>query len=233
MSYLSQMAGLAVQNFVSAAVGMAVLIAVIRGFRSRGSSSLGQLLAGPDPDPALHPAAAELRRRPDPDLPGRDPDPQRLGRPRDPHRHGRWPDAGAGPGGLAGRDQAARHQRRRLLQRQLGVPVREPDRVLGLRRDVLHPLDPRRAGVHLRAHGPQPPPGLGPVRGDGGADGGRARGHLRGRAERLARRRRRPGSSWPPETGPRAATSRARSSATGSSPAPNGPASPPTPRTAR
>ena len=41
MSYLSQMAGLAVQNFLSAAVGMAVLIAVIRGIRSRGGASLG------------------------------------------------------------------------------------------------------------------------------------------------------------------------------------------------
>lgn len=41
MSYLSQMAGLAVQNFVSAAVGMAVLGAVIRGIRARGSTSLG------------------------------------------------------------------------------------------------------------------------------------------------------------------------------------------------
>jgi potassium-transporting ATPase potassium-binding subunit len=41
MSYLSQMAGLAVQNFVSAAIGMAVLIAVVRGLRSRGSTSLG------------------------------------------------------------------------------------------------------------------------------------------------------------------------------------------------
>jgi potassium-transporting ATPase potassium-binding subunit len=41
MSYLSQMAGLAVQNFVSAAVGMAVLIAVIRGIRSRAGRSLG------------------------------------------------------------------------------------------------------------------------------------------------------------------------------------------------
>ena len=41
MSYLSQMAGLAVQNFVSAAIGMAVLIAVIRGLRSRGRTSLG------------------------------------------------------------------------------------------------------------------------------------------------------------------------------------------------
>jgi potassium-transporting ATPase potassium-binding subunit len=41
MTYFSQMAGLAVQNFVSAAVGMAVLVAVIRGFASRGSRELG------------------------------------------------------------------------------------------------------------------------------------------------------------------------------------------------
>ena len=41
MSYLSQMAGLAVQNFVSAAVGMAVLAAVIRGFARRTTSDIG------------------------------------------------------------------------------------------------------------------------------------------------------------------------------------------------
>jgi K+-transporting ATPase ATPase A chain len=41
LSYFSQMAGLAVQNFVSAAVGMAVLATVIRGFASRGVSALG------------------------------------------------------------------------------------------------------------------------------------------------------------------------------------------------
>jgi K+-transporting ATPase ATPase A chain len=41
MSYLSQMAGLAVQNFVSAGVGMAVLAAVIRGFSRRSSRTLG------------------------------------------------------------------------------------------------------------------------------------------------------------------------------------------------
>jgi K+-transporting ATPase ATPase A chain len=41
MSYLSQMAGLAVQNFVSAAVGMAVLAAVVRGFARRSTSELG------------------------------------------------------------------------------------------------------------------------------------------------------------------------------------------------
>jgi len=41
MSYLSQMAGLAVQNFVSAALGMAVLAAVIRGFARRSASTVG------------------------------------------------------------------------------------------------------------------------------------------------------------------------------------------------
>src|SRR5215204_2241427 len=41
MTYFSQMAGLAVQNFVSAAVGMAVLAAVIRGLASRGAKELG------------------------------------------------------------------------------------------------------------------------------------------------------------------------------------------------
>jgi potassium-transporting ATPase potassium-binding subunit len=41
MTYFSQMAGLAVQNFVSAAVGIVVVVALIRGIRSRGSGSLG------------------------------------------------------------------------------------------------------------------------------------------------------------------------------------------------
>ena len=41
MSYLSQMAGLAVQNFVSAGIGMAVLAAVIRGFARRSRNELG------------------------------------------------------------------------------------------------------------------------------------------------------------------------------------------------
>ena len=41
MSYLSQMAGLAVQNFVSAAVGMAVLVAVVRGIARRSAGTIG------------------------------------------------------------------------------------------------------------------------------------------------------------------------------------------------
>ena len=41
MSYLSQMLALTFQNFVSAAVGMAVLIAMIRGFTRMGTDNLG------------------------------------------------------------------------------------------------------------------------------------------------------------------------------------------------
>lgn len=45
MSYLAQMAGLTVQNFVSAAVGIAVLFAFIRGIRSGHGTSLGNFWA--------------------------------------------------------------------------------------------------------------------------------------------------------------------------------------------
>ncbi len=41
MSYLTQMAALTVQNFVSAAVGMAVLIALVRGFHQNKSATIG------------------------------------------------------------------------------------------------------------------------------------------------------------------------------------------------
>ncbi len=41
MSYLTQMFGLAVQNFLSAASGMAVLMALIRGFARRTTSTVG------------------------------------------------------------------------------------------------------------------------------------------------------------------------------------------------
>ncbi|MGQ0679267.1 MAG: potassium-transporting ATPase subunit KdpA [Actinomycetota bacterium] len=41
LSHLSQMVGLTVQNFVSAAAGMAVVVAIIRGISRRGSETLG------------------------------------------------------------------------------------------------------------------------------------------------------------------------------------------------
>jgi len=45
LSNFSQMAGLTVQNFVSAAVGIAVLVAVIRGFSRRSGTTLGNFWA--------------------------------------------------------------------------------------------------------------------------------------------------------------------------------------------
>jgi len=42
MSYLSQMSALAVQNFASAAVGIAVAVALIRGFARKGSGTIGK-----------------------------------------------------------------------------------------------------------------------------------------------------------------------------------------------
>src|SRR5436309_12873303 len=44
MSYLTQMLGLTRQNFVSAATGMAVLVALIRGFARRSAQPIGDLL---------------------------------------------------------------------------------------------------------------------------------------------------------------------------------------------
>jgi K+-transporting ATPase ATPase A chain len=45
MSYLTQMLGLTVQNVVSAAVGMAVLVALIRGFARKQASGIGNFWA--------------------------------------------------------------------------------------------------------------------------------------------------------------------------------------------
>src|SRR3954452_2529181 len=45
MTYFSQMAGLAVQNFVSAAVGICVAVALIRGIAGRSGTSLGNFWA--------------------------------------------------------------------------------------------------------------------------------------------------------------------------------------------
>lgn len=74
LSYLTQMLGLNVQNFVSAATGMAILVALIRGFGPTQRHDHRQLLDGPRPQHALHshaagtalvPAVGVTRRRPD------------------------------------------------------------------------------------------------------------------------------------------------------------------------
>ena len=95
-------------------------------------------------------------------------------------------------------------------------PVREPDRLLELRRDAAHPADPGGAHRDLRAHGRQPPPGLGDLRRDGGPVRRRRRRRLRRRAARHRPPSTPPGRPRPQSTAPPAATWRARSSASGS-----------------
>ena len=63
MGHLVQMAGLTVQNFVSAAVGMAVAVALVRGFVRAVDRPDRQLLGRPGPRDHPRPAADLLRRR--------------------------------------------------------------------------------------------------------------------------------------------------------------------------
>ena len=62
LGFTAQMAGLAVQNFLSAAVGIAVAVALIRGFVRSRSGRARQLLGRPDPRHRAHPAPAGVRR---------------------------------------------------------------------------------------------------------------------------------------------------------------------------
>ena len=127
MSHLTQMAGLTVQNFVSAAVGIAVAVALIRGLARRRSRDDRQLLGRPDA--RRRPASCCRSPSSSRSLLASQGVVQTLRGPatRD-DRRGRDPDDLPRPGREPGGDQGARHERRRPRQRQLGAPVREPDR---------------------------------------------------------------------------------------------------------
>ena len=71
MSYLTQMLGLTVQNFVSAAAGMACLVALIRGFTRKQIEHDRELLGRSDAGHGLYPAAAVVRVRARPGVAGR------------------------------------------------------------------------------------------------------------------------------------------------------------------
>ena len=163
MSHLTQMAGLAVQNFVSAAAGLAVMVALIRGLTAPQGPHDRQLLGRPHPHDAAascvplafvvaivlasqgviqnfhastHVTTVAGGDADDPGWPGREPD----------------------------RDQAARHERRRLLQHELGAPVREPERLHEHDRDVLHRHDPVRGDLRARRAGQEQAVRLGDLR---------------------------------------------------------------------
>ncbi len=166
MSYLSQMIGLTVQNWLSAGIGIVVAVALVRGIVGRSGKCIGNFWQDLVRTILYVLAPLSVLCRDRARLPGRDRELLQL--PDRPHDHRPDADDRDGPGRLAGGDQDARHQRRRLLQHELGAPVREPDAVHQLLRDAARAGDPGGARVHLWAHDRQPPPGLRDLRDDDG-----------------------------------------------------------------
>ena len=168
MSYLTQMLGLTVQNFVSAATGMAILVAFIRGLTRHNTRDLGNfwvdltrstlyillplsivlalVLVSQGVVQTFAPyATANLVQ---PVCRGR--------RSNDYHANDRrW------SGCFADCDQTAGHQRRRVLQRQLGPPLGKPHAIVEFPGNVVDPAHPGRAVLHLWQDGGRYPPGLG------------------------------------------------------------------------
>ena len=225
MSYLTQMLGLTVQNFVSAATGMADAGRPrSAGFARRIGGHDRQLLGRPDPEHALHPAAALVRARARPGLPGRGPDLRavREGRRRPADRVRRAGDRtrtaspSSTPRGsrkttkstLTEQVLALGPAASQVAIKQLGTngggffnvnsahPVREPDAALELPRAPGDPAHPGRPLLHVRGHGGRHPAGLGRPRRD----------------DRRLRRPPRPSAWWPSSaaTTPRLARRRSR-----------------------
>ena len=150
LSYFTQMLALTVQNFVSAAVGMAVLAAFIRGLHRRSSATIGNAWVDTTRSVLYILLPMSLVLSLAPGVAGRGADVGALqGSDAGPAAAARFvdrdhPDHSPRAGGVPDRDQAAGDQRRRLLQRQFGAPLREPDAVLQPARGGVDPPDSRR-----------------------------------------------------------------------------------------
>ena len=160
LSYFVQMAALTVQNFVSAAAGIAVAMALDPRLRPAAERNHRQLLGRPH---ARDASTCCCRSRLLPRLSS-----ARRAWSRTSSLHARSPTVEgatqtirAGSGRLAGSDQGAGHQWRRLFQRQLRASVREPHAAYQLPRDAADLPDSRRADLHLRPHGRRHAAGLG------------------------------------------------------------------------
>ena len=135
--------------------------------------------------PAVRAGAGLVRRGAGLPVPGRDPEPsayyvfhKTLDR--------RRPDARARAGRLAGGDQAPRHQRRRLLQREQAMPFENPSGLANFLQMLLILAIPAALTATFGRFVGQPPPGLGHLRGDDDAVHRRGRGGLHRRVARLA-----------------------------------------------
>ena len=120
-----QMLGLTHQNFVSAATGIVLAVALIRGFARASMQTVGNFWVDLTRCtlyillPICVVYALFLVWQGMPQTLGAYVDATTL--------EGAKQTIAVGPGRLAGRHQDARHQRRRLLQRQRRASLREPD----------------------------------------------------------------------------------------------------------
>ena len=164
-SHLTQAAVLAVRNFTSAATGLAIAIALFRGLTRRSAKTLGNYWVDLTRGvlyillPISIVGALVLVWQ---GVPQTWNAPQTVTT-----LQGAQQTIALGPDRLAGVDQGAGQQRRRLLQRQLGPSVREPDAADELARDVRHPVAAVLADLHVRPVRRQPAPGLDDLRRDG------------------------------------------------------------------
>ena len=187
MSYLVQMLGLTHQNFLSAATGIVLAIALDPRLRaalgaqtSAISGSISRAARSTSCIPICVPYALV------PGLAGHAADARRLTSTR---RRSKAPSrpSPSGPVASQNRDQDAGHQWRRLFQRQLRAPVRESDRVVELRADDLDLRARGGADQCVRPHGRRPAPGLGHLRRHGRAVPRRRHRLLCGRSARQRR----------------------------------------------
>ena len=126
LSYFVQMVALAVQNFVSAAAGMAVAIALVRGFARQEQKTIGNFWVDVTRARCTSCCRSRFIARPVLLLAGR-------GSELRPYTtvttvEGAKQTIAQGPVGVAGSDQTTGDERRRLLQRQLRASVRESRR---------------------------------------------------------------------------------------------------------
>ena len=150
MSHFTQMAGLALHNFLSAATGIAIAVAVIRGVAREKAKGIGNfwfdctrailwVLLPISFIGALFLVSRGVVQNFQADVAVKTVE-------------GVEQKIAAGAGGLAGINQGARDQWRRLLQRQLVAPLREPDARDEFRRDAPHLHGRRRTDEHARPH---------------------------------------------------------------------------------
>ena len=153
MSHLTQMLGLTVHNFVSAATGLAMAFALVRGFARAESPTVGNFWVDLTRAtlyvllPISVVVALALVAL------GSAADARWLSRSDDARRR----EAGHlhRPGGEPGGDQGARHQWRRLLQRQCRASFREPQRLRQHAGDLGAARHSLRVRLRLRTRGPR------------------------------------------------------------------------------